>query len=85
MVKLNNFGYSHLTYLTQNRVCYYKGRRIAFIASMTFSVIGNLGSASSINIEMLIGLRVISAIGAAAVRSLFINITFFNNRNEKLD
>ncbi|KAI7850930.1 major facilitator superfamily domain-containing protein [Circinella umbellata] len=46
------------------------GRKFAFIASMIFSVIGNCGSALSFNIEMLIGFRVISAIGAAASYTL---------------
>ncbi|KAI9270767.1 major facilitator superfamily domain-containing protein [Phascolomyces articulosus] len=46
------------------------GRRRVFIASNTFAVLGNIGSALSINIGMLLGFRVICSIGSAASNAL---------------
>ncbi|KAI9248257.1 major facilitator superfamily domain-containing protein [Phascolomyces articulosus] len=50
------------------------GRRLIFIISNAFIVIGNIGSALAINIGMLIGLQLVSSVGLAATYALAVGI-----------
>ncbi|KAI9270780.1 major facilitator superfamily domain-containing protein [Phascolomyces articulosus] len=62
------------------------GRRRVFISSNTFLVLGNIGSALSVNIGMLLGFRITCAIGAAASNALgagMINDVFRDHQKGK--
>ena len=60
------------------------GRRKVFIASNIFLVLGNIGCALSINIGMLLGFRLTSAIGAAAVSTYNgSSCIMYSNKNYK--
>ncbi|KAI9496532.1 major facilitator superfamily domain-containing protein [Zychaea mexicana] len=74
--------------LITNKVCFtfWIGRRRVFIASNSFLIIGNIGCALALNIGMLIALRLIAAVGAAASNALgagLINDIFTDNQKGK--